>query len=95
MYLPHFLPNWDSYLHSQGRDGVWGDHLALLGASNLYNIDIYIVSSIPDSEPVVITPGHGISSQDIYLGHISETHHATLKPATEEGQTVGGGGYNL
>lgn len=68
--------------------GYGGDHIALLGASNLYKIGIWIVSSIPDSEPVIITPAQGNSIQDIYLGHISETHYVTLQPAIEDGQNV-------
>ena len=59
VHLPSFVsnyPTWHVYLDSMRQDETWGDHLTLMAAANVYHMHITIVSSVEDSEPVVIDP---------------------------------------
>ena len=85
--LPTLVDDWNAYLNGLAQDGVWGDMYALIGASNLYNVGIWVVSSLPEAVwPTMITPQNGITVGDLYLGHISEVHYVTLRPAEQESE---------
>lgn len=82
IYLPDFItdnPSWEAYLDQLSQDGVWGDHIALMGFSNLYHISVVIVSSLENSEPVVVEAEDGVTIGDVTLGHIAEMHYVTLQ----------------
>ena len=76
--------SWQAYLHAMSQDGIWGDHLTLIAAANLYHMSIGIVSSVADAEPVIIDPETGTSQGTILLGHIAELHYVTLQPIETE-----------
>ena len=72
--------SWDDYLQHLSQDGVWGDHLALLAAANEFQISIWIISNLPNSDPVLIEPANaGASVATVYLGHLSEIHYVILQ----------------
>ena len=78
VFLPDFVHNqvWDDYLFDLAGD-AWGDHLTLLAVTNIYNVDIRIVSSVtPDVTHMNAT--HGRQGRIIYLGHESEFHYHRL-----------------
>lgn len=85
IHLPSFVDNCDleTYLTNMAKDGTWGDHIVLLGAANLYNMGIWIVSSLSNSEPIIIEPADGLVGDylgHIHLGHIADLHYVTLVP---------------
>ena len=87
VHLPSFVsnyPTWHAYLNSMRQDGTWGDHLTLMAAANVYHMSITIVSSVEDSEPVVIDPATGTSQGTILLGHLAELHYMTLQPVQRD-----------
>ena len=87
VHLPSFVsnyPTWHAYLDSMRQDGTWGDHITLMAAANVYHMSITIVSSIEDSEPVVIDPATGTSQGTILLGHLAELHYMTLQPVQRD-----------
>ena len=89
--MPSFVsnhPSWHAYLHSMGQDGTWGDHLTLV--ANMYHVSIVIVSSVEDSEPIVINPESGHSEGTILLGHIAELHYVTLQLVEDNRQSAVG-----
>jgi len=75
-------PTWNHYCNKMGRNGVWGDHLALVGASEAYNSKIWILSSVPTPagvEPVtIIEPAKSKPTKTIYLSHWHENHYNSL-----------------
>ena len=87
VYLPSFVsnyPSWRAYLDALGQDGTWGDHLTLIAAASVYHMSITIVSSVEDSDPVVIDPATGTSQGTIPLGHLAELHYMTLRPVQRD-----------
>jgi len=83
------FPTWDSYCKYMGRDKTWGDHLALVAASEAYQAKIYILSSVDTqggkSEPVtVIEPKSGTPKRTIYLSHWHENHYNSLQKVNNQ-----------
>ena len=83
MYWPDFVSghsSYEQYLQYLQQDGSWGDNVVFWAAANLYHMSIWVVSSAPNSDPIIIESVSGISLFDIHLGHISELHYVTLRP---------------
>lgn len=83
--LFHFVPGhqtWTEYLTHMEQDGAWGDHVILCAAANYYKTCIRVVSSLPHSNEVMITPYCPVDeSKALVLGHIHEVHYVSLQPA--------------
>ena len=81
--LSDFVTNyasWEDYLEDLSQDGVWGDHLALIAAANEFQISIWVLSNIPNSDPVFIEPANAEATvATVYLGHLSEIHYVSLQ----------------
>jgi len=75
-------PTWSHYCRVMGSNGVWGDHLALVGASQAYNAKITILSSVPTpagTDPLtVIEPFRSKPTKTLYLSHWHENHYNSL-----------------
>ena len=77
VHFPDFVTGmtWECYLNGiEGHE--WGDHLALVGIANAFQVTIGIVSS-QTSEIQYIYP-EGTSLQCIHLGHEFEFHYIRL-----------------
>ncbi|PRP86007.1 hypothetical protein PROFUN_05778 [Planoprotostelium fungivorum] len=77
------FPNWEAYCRYVSSDSTWGDHLALVAASQLYGVRIHILSSVrttssKDDPMTVIEPVKGVATRDIYLSHWHENHYNSL-----------------
>jgi len=86
--LHHFLdreqfPTWKQYCAYMKNSGAWGDHLTLLAAAEIFNAEIWILSSVrvdPGIEPVAtITPSRA-PVKKIRLAHYHEMHYNSLYP---------------
>ncbi|CAG2211904.1 unnamed protein product [Mytilus edulis] len=79
--LVDFVPNrnWEDYLDGLAGD-EWGDHISIVAISNIYNVQINIVSS-QDTRLQEILPYVSNMAQDrnIYLGHEFEVHYILLE----------------
>ena len=75
---------WDEYLFSMVNAGTYGDHVTLHAAATIFNINIYISSSLgPDGATLISSPDHAFTT--IYLGHYAEEnseHYVCLEPDT-------------
>lgn len=73
------LEDWDSYCNNMARPGIWGDHLTLTAAANLFGVRIVLFSSVEDNHyiteylPSVIT-----SPTVLYLCHYAEYHYGSV-----------------
>ena len=65
---------WSQYLASMALNGTYGDQLTLQAASNLYLIQLTIVSSLGADAMVHIFPQHSPPVASFALGHFSEEH---------------------
>eukprot|EP01119_Soliformovum_irregulare_P003229 TRINITY_DN13585_c0_g1_i1.p1 TRINITY_DN13585_c0_g1~~TRINITY_DN13585_c0_g1_i1.p1 ORF type:complete len:278 (-),score=31.37 TRINITY_DN13585_c0_g1_i1:124-957(-) len=75
--------SWSKYCSQMANPGTWGDHLALVGASEFYNATIWILSSVrtpPGSQPItVVTPIDRMPSRTFRLSHWHEAHYNSLR----------------
>ena len=71
------------------RDGAWGDHVILWAAANYFETCIRVVSSLSNSNDVVITPHFPVDeSKPLVLGHIHEVHYVSLQPVQGTAQYI-------
>lgn len=77
----HGYPSWPSYLEDMAKDGVWGDHVVLVAAANVYETPIRVISSLPAHDEILIFPKDPPAGTDaLVLGHIHEEHYVSLVP---------------
>lgn len=63
------------------KDGVWGDHVVLVAAANVYETPIRVISSLPAHDEILIFPKDPPAGTDaLVLGHIHEEHYVSLVP---------------
>ena len=77
--------NFDNYLSRMARDGEWGDEIILVAVSNMFNVEITIISSLPGTSIRILSP-RGQSSESLpilLLGHLSELHYVSLIPEND------------
>ena len=78
---------WDVYLKKMSDCSTYGDHLTLMAAAKLYDVNLVIVSSLDNQFNRVISPG---STNDgscpvqydrpfLFLGHYGETGEGLVK----------------
>ena len=63
---------WEQYLAAMSNDGVFGDHLTLQAAANVFMIQINVYSSLGPSATQVIAPMQGCPLATFSLGHFAE-----------------------
>jgi len=75
-----FDKTWEQYCNEMARDGVWGDHLTLIAACELFNIKIIIISSVPgDNFIVEINPELSRPRRVVMLSHYAEYHYGSVQ----------------
>ena len=62
-----------------------GDNLNRMVASNCYQIGIQIVSSLPNHDPLMISPVTGMPANIIHIGHIADFHYVSLEAVSDIG----------
>jgi hypothetical protein len=77
--------SWIDYLNHQRLPNSWGDHLTLYGASNVYNVEIRVVSSVEalrDENAITTILPHGDRQPEkrITLSLWHETHYNYCVP---------------
>eukprot|EP01117_Protostelium_nocturnum_P002411 TRINITY_DN130_c0_g2_i1.p1 TRINITY_DN130_c0_g2~~TRINITY_DN130_c0_g2_i1.p1 ORF type:complete len:312 (-),score=102.22 TRINITY_DN130_c0_g2_i1:206-1141(-) len=77
-------PNWKSYCNAMKREGAWGDHIVLLAASELFDSQIQILSSVKTANPTdyqmtVLNPKSGKPRRTLYISHWHENHYNSLQ----------------
>lgn len=73
------MEDWDSYCANMARAGIWGDHLTLTAASQLFGVRIVLFSSIEDNHYVTEYVPTVISSPKVlYLCHYAEYHYGSV-----------------
>ena len=62
------------------NEGVWGDHLTLCAAANVYKTSIRVISSL-DCETSITPDRFAVDiTNPLMLGHIHEKHYVSLEP---------------
>ena len=77
------------YLHEMATDGTYGLELTLLTASDTYNVDITLISSLGHEGQLEINPNEFQTFGRIVLGHFTEgygEHYAGLDQEWQENQ---------
>jgi len=70
----------EQYCNDMARDGTWGDHLTLIAATELFNIKVIIISSVPgDSFIIEIVPELSKARRILMLSHYAEYHYGTIQ----------------
>lgn len=74
-----FFPNSDT----MANDSVWGDHITLIAAAEVFRVKVWILSSIElpansTLSPVTIIEPRGQVEKSVFLGHWHERHYSSL-----------------
>lgn len=73
---------WDAYLKGVAST-AWGDHIAIVGLANMYNINIRVITAEnPLLEPV--RPHSAASPATVNLGLVAQYHYVALPVADED-----------
>jgi hypothetical protein len=77
---------WEAYLQEMRKNGIWGDHLTLIAASEIFNKSIVVISSIPcDNNNYLLEIMPNIQNKDIpptgkiMLSHLTEFHYGSMQ----------------
>jgi len=72
---------WEQYCNEMSRDGIWGDHLTLIAATELFNIKVVIISSVPgDNFIIEINPELSKARRIVMMSHYAEYHYSSIQP---------------
>ena len=63
---------WDQYLYAMSNNGEYGDEITLRAFSNIFNIEIDIISTLGNGGRVSILPDNSVAIGTITLGHFAE-----------------------
>jgi len=70
--------DWEKWLLSMAKDGVWGDHLSLLAIASINNINIIILTD--DSDGIMnVSPIEGAPIDTIILCLWQEYHYGAIQ----------------
>ena len=76
---------YDAYIENMGLDGNWGDHLTLIAASNVYDLEIRVYTSYDRNWKLVTRPtDDGNIRRAIQLSFYAELHYNSVHPMTNE-----------
>ena len=57
--LAHYVEgNWDTYIQSMGQQGTYGDHITLQRASEMFNVQVLIISTLGPDATSLISPSN-------------------------------------
>jgi len=74
--------SWEGYCDYMSKEQVWGDHMTLIAATEVFKCTILILSSVQtgaSSDPItVIEPKKASSDRVILLSHLHELHYGSL-----------------
>ncbi|XP_048250605.1 uncharacterized protein LOC124135411 [Haliotis rufescens] len=89
-HLRNFVPEkkeWNTYLDEMLQKGTWGDNLMLMGAADVLEVTIKVISTWSD-EPIVIKPREKKASlRTLCLGHLAEFHYVSLEKKDQKCRT--------
>ena len=68
---------WQSYLNRL-RNGAWGDHMAIQGMSNVFNIAVNVFSSENPNNMITVVPMNTSAQHEVYIGLIMQYHYVGL-----------------
>jgi len=72
--------SWENYINDMSRNSVWGDHLTLLAAAELFQSKVFVISSVPgDNYVVEIVPENSIPRRTIMISHEAEYHYGSIR----------------
>ena len=77
---------WHQYVMQMARDGTYGDEITLRAVSNMFNVQVTVVSTIGEEAQVDILPEHSHPIKRIFLGHFAEgqgDHYLSIKSVIE------------
>ena len=77
---------WEQYLQEMQMDGTYGDEITLRAISNIFNVEIIIVSTLGQGRRVEIVSENADPFARITLGHFVEghgEHYVTLEDLNE------------
>jgi len=70
----------EQFCNDMARDGTWGDHLSLIAATELFNINLIIISSVPgDNFIIEIVPELSKARRIVMLSHYAEYHYGSIQ----------------
>eukprot|EP01126_Amoeba_proteus_P042458 TRINITY_DN4615_c0_g1_i4.p1 TRINITY_DN4615_c0_g1~~TRINITY_DN4615_c0_g1_i4.p1 ORF type:complete len:303 (-),score=66.02 TRINITY_DN4615_c0_g1_i4:48-956(-) len=70
---------WDLFCDELSRDGIWGNHLTLFAASEIYGVSIQVISSVEGSNYITdINPTVVRNYKKMLLSHCAEEHYGSL-----------------
>jgi len=82
---------WEVYLQEMMKNGIWGDHLTLIAASEIFNKSIVVISSIPcDNNNYLLEIMPNIQNKDIpttgkiMLSHLTEFHYGSMQEKKQD-----------
>ncbi|GAM26283.1 hypothetical protein SAMD00019534_094580 [Acytostelium subglobosum LB1] len=72
--------SWDDYCNEMSKSGIWGDHLTLLAAAEIYKAKISIISSVESTSHffIEIIPTKIENPKVLLLSHYAEFHYGSL-----------------
>ncbi|EGG19416.1 OTU domain-containing protein [Cavenderia fasciculata] len=72
--------SWEDYCNEMSKNGIWGDHLTLLAAAEIYKAKISIISSVESTSHffIEIIPTKIENTKVFLLSHYSEFHYGSL-----------------
>lgn len=79
-----FVPeDFDKYCTEMSKKGTWGDHVTLKAAADCFGVNIWLLTSYPQSAVLEINGKQQNTDHTIYLSFWAEVHYNSLYP---EGQ---------
>ena len=62
----------EDYLQAMARNGTYGDELTLRAATEMFNVEFVVISTLGAAGQRTITPRNFASQGRVYLGHFVE-----------------------
>eukprot|EP01127_Copromyxa_protea_P010629 TRINITY_DN2600_c0_g1_i1.p1 TRINITY_DN2600_c0_g1~~TRINITY_DN2600_c0_g1_i1.p1 ORF type:complete len:593 (-),score=77.92 TRINITY_DN2600_c0_g1_i1:1237-3015(-) len=69
---------WDEFCDELARDGIWGNHLTLVAAAEVFECHIQIISSVEGDNFVTDIMPTKLPQKKILLSHYAEYHYGSL-----------------
>lgn len=73
---------WANYLYSL-RNGAWGDHMAIQGIANVFNVAVNVLSS-ENPSMIRIVPMNASVKHEVYVGLILQYHYVGLDKVSHD-----------